>query len=154
MKVSTKLLLLVITALAGVICIAAIALSQLDRTLIESRQAQIVILLDKAEHLTLYYQSLEASGKMSRDDAQSAAKMALSQLNANSKSYYWVTNTDSINLVHPNAKLIGTKAGGNKTKDGNLTDTQAYQQGLANNHIALVDVLIKRSQDGALEAKL
>ena len=154
MKVSTKLLLLVVTALAGVICIAAIALSQLDHVLIESRQGQIITLLNKAEHLTLYYQSLEASGKMSRDDAQSAAKTALSQLNADSKSYYWVTNTDSINLVHPNASLIGTKTGGNKTTNGNLTDTQAYQQGLANNHIALVDVLIKRTQDGPLQAKL
>lgn len=125
MKVSTKLLFLVVTALAGVICIAAIALSQLDRALIESRQGQIATLLNKAEHLTLYYQSLEANGKMSRDDAQSAARTALSQLNADSKSYYWVTNTESINLVHPNASLIGTKTGGNKTTNGDLTDTQA-----------------------------
>ena len=154
MKVSTKLLLLVSTALAGVICIAAIALSQLDHALVESRQAQITTLLNKAEHLTLYYQSLEAGGKMSRDDAQSAAKAALSQLNADSKSYYWVTNTDSINLVHPNPGLVGTKTGGNKTTNGNLTDTQAYAQGLANQHVALVDVLIKRTQDGPLEAKL
>ncbi|MFM0198066.1 cache domain-containing protein [Paraburkholderia strydomiana] len=99
MKVATKLLILVGTALAGVISIAAIALSQLDSALVESRQAQIVTLLNKAEHLTLYYQSLEASGKMSRDDAQTAAKTALNQLNAESKSYYWVTNTDSVNLV-------------------------------------------------------
>ena len=68
MKVSTKLLILVSTALAGVVCIAAIALSQLDNALIESRQAQITTLLAKAEHLTLYYQSQEAGGKMSRDE--------------------------------------------------------------------------------------
>jgi methyl-accepting chemotaxis protein len=154
MKVSTKLLILVSTALAGVISIAAIALSQLDSALVESRQAQIVTLLNKAEHLTLYYQSLEASGKMSRDDAQTAAKTALNQLNAESKSYYWVTNTESVNLVHPNASLVGTKTGGNKTTNGNLTDTQAYAQGLAKQHIALVDVLIKRTQDGPLVAKL
>jgi methyl-accepting chemotaxis protein len=154
MKVSTKLLILVSTALAGVICIAAIALSQLDNALVESRQAQITTLLNKAEHLTLYYRALETSGKMSRDDAQTAAKVALSQLNADSKSYYWVSDTNSINLVHPNPSLIGTKTGGNKTTNGNLTDTQAYAQGLANQHIALVDVLIKRTQDGPLEAKL
>jgi methyl-accepting chemotaxis protein len=154
MKISTKLILIVGTALAGVVSIAAIALSQLDHALIESRQAQIETLLTKAEHLVLYYQSLETSGKMSRDDAQAAAKTALSQLNANSQSYYWVTNTDSINLVHPNASLVGTKTGGNKTTSGDLTDTQAYQQGLAKSHIALVDVLIKRSQDAPLVGKL
>ncbi|WP_343657069.1 methyl-accepting chemotaxis protein [Paraburkholderia caribensis] len=154
MKVSTKLLTLVSAALAGVICVAAIALSQLDHALIDSRKAQISTLLTKAEHLVLYYQSLETSGKMTRADAQAAAKTALSQLNTDTKSYYWVTDTDSINLVHPNPRLIGTKTGGNKTRDGNLTDTQAYKQGLASNHIALVDVLIKRTQDGPLEAKL
>lgn len=154
MKVSTKLVLIVSTALAGVLAIAAIALSQLDHALIESRQAQTITLLTKAEHLVLYYQSLEASGKMSRDDAQAAAKTALNQLNADSQSYYWVTNTDSVNLVHPNPSLVGTKTGGNKTTSGDLTDTQAYQQGLAKGHFALVDVLIKRSQDAPLEAKL
>jgi methyl-accepting chemotaxis protein len=155
MKVSTKLLILVSTALAGVICIAAIALSQLNGALIESRQGQVQTLLTKAEHLTLYYQSLEASGKMSRADAQAAAKNALSELNVpGAKSYFWATDTNSINLVHPNPALIGTKTGGNKTTSGTLTDTQAYSQGLASNHIALVDVLIKRTQDGPLEAKL
>jgi signal transduction histidine kinase len=64
-----------------------------------------------------------------------------------------VTDTTSINLVHPNASLVGTKTGG-KSSNGNLTDTQAYAQGLANKHIALVDVLVKRTQDGPLEAKL
>ena len=154
MKVSTKLISLVGAALAGVLCIGAIALSQLDHALIESRQAQITTMLEKAEHLALYYQSLEASGKLSRDDAQSAAKTAIAQLNANSKSYYWITTTDSINLVHPNASLIGTKTGGNRTLEGELTDTQAYAKGLEKGHIALVDVLIKRAQGSPLEAKL
>ncbi|MBN3752340.1 chemotaxis protein [Paraburkholderia sp. Tr-20389] len=154
MKVAIKLMLIVGTALAGVIAIAAVSLIQLDHALTESRTAQIKTLLTKAEHLVLYYQGLEASGKLSREDAQAAAKTALSQLNANSQSYFWVTNTDSINIVHPNPKLIGTKAGGNKTRSGDLTDTQAYRQGLSKDHFAMVDVLIKRSADGPLEAKL
>ena len=154
MKVSTKLISLAGAALAGVLCIGAIALSQLDHALIDSRQAQITAMLEKAEHLALYYQSLEASGKLSRDEAQSAAKTAISQLNANSKSYYWITTTDGVNLVHPNASLIGTRTGGNRTREGDLTDTQAYAKGLEKGHIALVDVLIKRSQESPLEAKL
>ncbi|MFM0216607.1 MULTISPECIES: methyl-accepting chemotaxis protein [Paraburkholderia] len=154
MKVSTKLISLVGAALAGVICIGAIALTQLDRALIEGRRAQITEMLNKAEHLALHYQSLEASGKLSRTDAQAAAKTAIAQLNANASSYYWITSTDSINLVHPNAALIGTKTGGNRTLEGDLTDTQAYAKGLHEGHIALVDVLIKRAQDAPLVPKL
>ncbi|WP_321921130.1 methyl-accepting chemotaxis protein [Paraburkholderia guartelaensis] len=154
MKVSTKLALLVGTALIGLLCIAAVTLTQLKQALVEGRQEQIQNLLLKAEHLVLYYQSLESQGKMTRLDAQAAAKTAVGQLNANSKSYFWVTTSDSINLVHPVAELIGKKSGGNRTTSGDLTDTQAYAQGLATNHIALVDVLIHRTPTSPLEPKL
>lgn len=154
MKVSTKLILLVGTTLVGVVCIAATTLSQLKQSLVESRQHEITNLLLKAEHLVLYYQGQEAQGKLTRDAAQTAAKAAISQLNADSKSYYWITTTDSINLVHPDPSLIGTKTGGNRTTMGDLTDTQAYAQGLARQHVSLVDVLIHRSVNSALEPKL
>ncbi|SAL61895.1 methyl-accepting chemotaxis protein [Caballeronia humi] len=153
MKISTKLIILVATALIGVACVVATALYSLDTSLIEGRRGQIVNLLTKAEHLVQYYRGLEASGKMTRDEAQSAAKQALSQLNADKKSYYWATTADSINLVHPNPALVGTKTSGNRTSSG-MTDTEAYQRGLAAGHVALVDVLIKRAQDAPLEAKL
>ncbi|MCC8392324.1 methyl-accepting chemotaxis protein [Paraburkholderia sp. MMS20-SJTR3] len=154
MKVSTKLISMVGAALAGVICIAAIALTQLDHALVEGRKAQITEMLNKAEHLVQYYQSLEASGKLSRDDAQAAAKTAIGQLNANSKSYYFIRTVEGINLVHPNPSLVGTMAKGNRTLHGDLTDTQAYAKGLEQSRIALVDVLVKRTQDGPLEPKL
>ncbi|MBB3002728.1 methyl-accepting chemotaxis protein [Paraburkholderia tropica] len=154
MKVSTKLILLVGTALVGVVLIAATTLSQLKQSLVESRQQEITNLLLKAEHLVLYYQQQEAQGKLTREAAQSAAKAAISELNADSKSYFWITSTDSINLVHPNPSLIGTKTGGNRTTMGDLTDTQAYAQGLQREHVALVDVLIHRSANSPLEPKL
>ncbi|WP_025600634.1 methyl-accepting chemotaxis protein [Burkholderia sp. WSM2230] len=154
MKVSTKLISLVGAALAGVVCIGAIALTQLDHALIDSRKAQITEMLNKAEHLVQYYQSLEASGKLSRADAQAAAKTAIGQLNANSKSYYFIRTVEGINLVHPNPSLIGTMATGNRTRQGDMNDTQAYAKGLADAHIALVDVMIKRTLNGPLEAKL
>ncbi|SAK56612.1 methyl-accepting chemotaxis protein [Caballeronia ptereochthonis] len=153
MKLSTKLLVLVVTALVGVASVVATALYSLNASLIESRQSQIVNLLTKAEHLVQFYRRLEASGQMTRQQAQDAAKQALNQLNADKKSYYWVTDTDSINLVHPNASLVGTKTSGNRTPGGS-TDTEAYKQGLAAHHVALVDVLIRRAQDAPLEAKL
>ncbi|HEX8826502.1 MAG TPA: cache domain-containing protein, partial [Xanthobacteraceae bacterium] len=102
MKLSTKLLVLVVTALVGVASVVATALYSLNASLIESRQGQVVNLLTKAEHLVQSYRQLEAAGKMTREQAQQAAKLALTELNADKKSYYWVTDTDSINLVHPN----------------------------------------------------
>jgi methyl-accepting chemotaxis protein len=153
MKLSTKLLVLVIAALLGVVLLAAMALQTLRGALIDSRREEIVILLTKAEHLVNSYRELQASGTLTRDQAQQQAKAALSQLNANTSSYYWVTTSDGINLVHPNAKFIGTKAKGNRTTNG-LSDSDAYRAGMAQSHFALVDVLVKRSPDADVEPKL
>lgn len=154
MKLSTKLLALVAVGSFGIVVLAMTALQTLHSSLINSRREEIVNLLAKAEHLVNAYQDLEARGAMSREQAQQAAKDALSQLNANKKSYYWATTaTGGINLVHPNAKFIGTKTQGNRTTSG-LTDTDAYRAGLAQSHFALVEVLVKRAQDAEPEPKL
>ncbi|PMS38490.1 methyl-accepting chemotaxis sensory transducer with Cache sensor [Trinickia symbiotica] len=153
MKLSTKFLMLVVAALVGVVLLAAIALQTLRSALIDSRREEIVILLTKAEHLVNSYRELQARGTITRDQAQQQAKEALAQLNANTKSYYWVTTSDGINLVHPNAKFIGTKAKGNRTTSG-MTDSEAYRAGMSQSHFALVDVLIKRSPDADVEPKL
>ncbi len=153
MKLSTKLLMLVAAALLGVVLLAAMALQTLRGALIDSRREEIVILLTKAEHLVNSYRALQARGTLTRDQAQQQAKAALSQLNANTNSYYWVTTADGINLVHPNAKFIGTQAKGNRTTDG-LSDSDAYRAGMARSHFALVDVLVKRSPGAEAEPKL
>lgn len=153
MRLSTKLMALVAAALLGVVLLAVTALQTLRSSLIDGRREEIVILLTKAEHLVNYYRGLQASGGLTRDQAQQAAKDSLSQLNANTKSYYWVTTSGGINLVHPNAKFIGTKANGNRTTSGE-TDSEAYRAGMAQSHFALVDVLIKRSPDADVEPKL
>ncbi|MGF6647429.1 signal transduction histidine kinase [Paraburkholderia sp. GAS82] len=127
MKLSTKLLVLVIAALLGVAVLAVTAVQILRGSLVDSRREQIVILLTKAEHLVSHYRDLQASGVMTRDQAQQSAKDAIAQLNANTQSYYWVTTSEGVNLVHPVARFIGTKAKGNKTTSG-LTDSEAYRQ--------------------------
>lgn len=152
MKVSSRLLVLALAALVGVICVAAVALSFLRTSLVDSRRDQIVSLLGKAEHLVEYYRGLEASGKLTREQAQEGAELALAQFNADTRSYFWVTS-EGINLVHPNPKVVGTKISGNRTTTG-LTDTEAYQQGLAVSHFALVDVLVKHPKNGVLAPKL
>ncbi len=117
MKLSTKLLMLVAAALLGIVLLAALSLHTLRGALVDSRRDEIVILLEKAEHLVDSYRAMQASGALTQEQAQQQAKAALSALNANSRSYYWVTTSDGVNLVHPNAKFIGTRAKGNRTTD-------------------------------------
>lgn len=153
MKLSSKLLLLVSAALLGVTLLAATALQTLRSALIDSRRAEIVVLLSKAEHLVNAYRDLESRGIMTRDQAQQAAKEALSRLNSDTTSYFWVQDAEGVSLVHPNAKFIGTKSKGARTSSG-LTHKEAYGEALKHSHFALVDVLAKRSPDAEPAPKL
>ncbi|WP_353556531.1 methyl-accepting chemotaxis protein [Paraburkholderia terrae] len=153
MRISTRLIVLVTVALLGIACVAAVSLHALSNALIANRQAEAVNLLTKAEHMIQSYRALEASGKMTRDEAQAAAKRTLNALNADKKSYYWVMNPNGLMLVHPVDELIGRRMVGKGALPGE-TDLDAYRRGLSNGHYALVDVLIQRSQNGKYEAKL
>jgi methyl-accepting chemotaxis protein len=147
MKLSTKLLILVGAALVGVVLLAATALQTMRDALITSRREEIVTLLTKAEHLVQAYQDLENHGTMTRDQAQQGAREALTRLNANRESYYWVHSSDGTVLVHPNAKFIGTKSTG-------PTDSEVYRPAMADSHFALVNELAKLSPDSQPSPKL
>jgi methyl-accepting chemotaxis protein len=153
MKTSTKLLSLVATALIGVVAIAGIALYSLNASLLDGRRAEVVNLLKKGEHIVQYYRDQQTNGSMTKDVAQAAATRALALANADRVSYFWVTDGDGVNIVHPNADLIGKRLSGNQTTSG-MSDNEAYRQGLAVGHFAMIDLLVKRSADSPAVPKL
>ncbi|TFW35352.1 methyl-accepting chemotaxis protein [Massilia horti] len=152
MKVSTRLVILVCTALTGLAALGGLSLYSLQRSQLSGREAQIRNMLIMGEHLVAHYQGLQQQGKLTEEQAQAAAKEALTQLNNEGKSYYWVRLPDGLNLVHPNPKNIGKIAAG-ETMDGK-PDAQAYREGLAQDRIALVNMKTKHPKTGEMAAKL
>ncbi|WP_347555302.1 methyl-accepting chemotaxis protein [Robbsia sp. KACC 23696] len=153
MKTSTKLLSLVGTALIGVAAIAGIALYFLNASLLDGRRAEVVNLLKKAEHIVQYYHDQQTNGTLTKEAAQAAAVQALNLANPDRVSYYWATDSGGVNIVHPNGDLIGKKLAGNQTTSG-MSDVDAYRQGLAASHFAMIDLLVKRSADSPAVPKL
>jgi len=150
MKVSHRLILLVGAALLAMAMLGAYSLRNLYQAMQHDRQAQIINMLKMGEHLAAHYHGLELSGQLTREQAQAAAKEALTQLNNDGKSYYWARLPNGLNLVHPNPKNIGVIAEG-ETMDGR-PDSQAYIDALAKDEVGLVSV--KSRRDGQLVAKL
>ncbi len=150
MKVSHRLILLVGAALLGMALLGAYSLRNLHQAMRHDREAQIVNMLKMGEHLAAHYHAEEQAGRLTREQAQAAAKEALTQLNNDGKSYYWVRLPNGLNLVHPNPKNIGVIAEG-ETMDGR-PDSQAYVEALASSEVGLVSV--KSRRDGQLVAKL
>ena len=150
MKVSQRLLLLVGAALLAMAMLGGSSLRTLHNAMLHDREAQIINMLKMGEHLVAHYQAQELAGRLTREQAQAAAKEALTQLNNDGKSYYWVRLPNGLNLVHPNPKNIGVIAEG-ETMDGR-PDSQAYVEALAQDEVGLVSVKSKR--EGQLMAKL
>lgn len=151
MKVSTRLILLVGAALLALATLGALSLRTLHGAMLADRDAQITNMLMMGEHLVDHYYGLQKSGQMTQAQAQAAAKEALSQLNNEGKSYYWVRLPSGLNLVHPNPANIGQIAIG-ETMDGR-PDAEAYRAALAQGRIALVAMKTKHPKTGAMAAK-
>ncbi|MBB5607451.1 MULTISPECIES: methyl-accepting chemotaxis protein [unclassified Janthinobacterium] len=150
MKVSHRLTLLVGAALLAMAMLGAYSLRNLYQAMQHDRQAQIINMLKMGAHLAAHYHGQELSGQLTREQAQAAAKEALTQLNNDGKSYYWARLPNGLNLVHPNPKNIGVIAEG-ETMDGR-PDSLAYIEALAKDEVGLVSV--KSRRDGQLVAKL
>jgi methyl-accepting chemotaxis protein len=152
MKVSTRLFSLVAAALVALAALGGMSLTTLHKSLLGDREAQISNMLQMGNRLVAHFYQLEQQGKLTEAEAQAAAKEALTQLNNDNKSYYWVRLPNGLNLVHPNPKNIGTIAQG-ETLDGR-PDAQAYREQLAKGPVALVYMKTRHPQTGEMAAKL
>ncbi|WP_186251751.1 methyl-accepting chemotaxis protein [Burkholderia gladioli] len=152
MKLSTKLTVLVVTALLGIVLLAATALTMMRGELIDSRRDEIATLLSKAEHAVNVYRERQARGELTLEQAQQQAKEAIARLN-DEDSYFWVKNAENINIVHPNPALRDKRVIDNPTASGR-TDREEYDAQLARSHVAFVDLLLKRPGDAQPVPKL
>jgi len=120
MKLRHRIIFIIAAALIGIVLTSAFGLYALRQNLYEGRQEEIhkVALLSRG--VLERYQKLEASGKLSREEAQSQAKEALSGLR-HEDDYIFVRTMDNQMLVHADLSRIGKVDKGSKTADGRMT---------------------------------
>ena len=132
MKLSTRILLLCISTLLGIVLIATVSLYSLRQTMMAERAAQIGTLVELANAAAEKAYALEQSGKLSKDDAQRQAKLAIGSFHKD-EMYYFVRDFSSDLLyVHPNAARIGVPQK-NMKESGDR-----YRVALANSRIGIV----------------
>ena len=100
-----KILLLVGVAIAGLLTLSAVAVVQVRNHIAEGRQGQLVMAVQSAHSIVAAYQAKAASGAMSVEDAQKAAKDALRLARyggADGKAdYFYIWNMDGVGVMHP-----------------------------------------------------
>lgn len=117
MKVRTRIVVLVISALLGMLVIAATSLSVLRSNMMSERQNQLATLVELGKATAAHFHKMETDGTLSRGDAQKLARQAISGFHKDDR-YLWVRdNSNEVNLVHPDPKRVD-KADPNAQKKG------------------------------------
>jgi methyl-accepting chemotaxis protein/methyl-accepting chemotaxis protein-3 (ribose and galactose sensor receptor) len=146
MKLSTRLVLIVAGTVLGLVILGGFALSSLHSTMLEERKAGIRMTLLLANNMVRNYVAAEKSGKLTREEAQSAAKDALRGLR-NGDDYVFVRAGDKLllSIVHPDPRKEGKESDGGKLPNG-MSLTDAYLAALKDSDFAFVSVYTKRPQ--------
>ncbi|GAB7126096.1 methyl-accepting chemotaxis protein [Silvimonas sp. JCM 19000] len=143
MKLSTRLLLIVATALLGLIVIAGFGLQTLHATMLQDRHDAIRSLVTLAAKQVEHYRDLAAAGKMTDAEAQERAVEALQGLNNGSGDYVYARRADGYVLAHPDPRKRGKIDFGSTLPDGRTT-VQAYSDALGDKEFAFADIVSKR----------
>ncbi|MFY3386281.1 methyl-accepting chemotaxis protein [Paracidovorax sp. MALMAid1276] len=121
-----KILLLIGTALAALLVMAIASLLQERRLIIESRQELLTTAVQSAHSIVTGYQAQAASGAMSVEDAQKAAKEALRLSRyggADGKTeYFYIWTTEGVGVMHPFRKEWDGQDMLGKVKDASGVD--------------------------------
>ncbi|BEV73809.1 methyl-accepting chemotaxis protein [Paludibacterium sp. THUN1379] len=152
MKLSTRLAIIVIAAILGLITIGGVALHTLNRTILDERQTSLSLVLRLASHEIATYQALEKSGKLTREQAQQQAMSAIRGLRE-ADDYVFIRRMDGYVLVHPDARKEGKIDSGGTLPDGR-TSMQGYREAVAQSKIGFVSTVTKRPNGNDLVPKL
>lgn len=107
MKLSTRILLLCAITLLGITVVAGVSLFSLRQAMMKERVEQITTLTTLAYAAIEKAHAQEQAGKMTREEAQKQAKLAISSFHKDEMYFFVRGYTDDLLLVHPNAARIG-----------------------------------------------
>ncbi len=118
-KLSTKL---VILPVAVALCMASIfvyLVPQIRNRLFQGKELEVRQLVESAASLLDHYQKLAASGKLTQEQAQAAAKAAVAEMRYSGDQYFWINDFGPRMVMHPfKPELNGGDLSNNQDPDG------------------------------------
>jgi methyl-accepting chemotaxis protein len=114
--------------------------------MLQERQQSMELLVRMATHQVEHFMELEKAGKLSREDAQTAAKVGLRSMR-DGENYVFVRGGEKLLMmvVHPDPRKEGMESNGGVLASG-LSLTEVYLQALqnGNSNSAFVSVMTNR----------
>ena len=108
-KISTRLYFLVGLALAVFVAASVYKLYDSHDAMVAERKAKLSAMNETIVTMLGHYQALEASGALTREEAQARAIEAVKPMRYEESGYFWINDMSNIMVMHPiNTKLDGT----------------------------------------------
>ncbi|MBU3069589.1 methyl-accepting chemotaxis protein [Aestuariicella sp. G3-2] len=118
-KIQLRLWILIGIVMAGLLALIGTGLSQLHNSLLTQKSQNTKLLVELAYNTLGYYQNKEASGELTRAQAQAEAKAALKHLRYDGDNYFWIQDAYPRMIMHPTKpQLDGSDLSGNTDPQG------------------------------------
>ncbi|SMF26464.1 methyl-accepting chemotaxis protein [Pseudogulbenkiania subflava] len=150
MKLSSRLVLIVLTSVLGLTAMASIALFNLHSAMLDGRRAEIGAVIKLAAKQIALYQEQERGGKLTRDQAQAHAIEAISGLRDG--DLYVFIKKGNFTVYYPDKRRMG-KVTNERLPDGR-TLGQAYEEALSRGDFGFADIATKRIGSDAVVPKI
>ena len=118
MSIKTKLSLVIIIVMIGLLSISAFALYTEKSSLLNDRQVKTRHLVDAAFSIAAYHHDLQTKGTLTEDQAKTAAMSIIKALRYDEKEYFWINDFAGKILMHPIKPELDGKDG-SEMKDPN-----------------------------------
>jgi methyl-accepting chemotaxis protein len=118
MKFTTRIWVIVLTSMLGLLIMGSLGLHSMRESMLEDRKKEITQLLNFADAQLKYFQQQEKMGFLSRAEAQAKAKEAIGSMRHEHDYFFIRSLSDDVMLVHPIASRVGQVDYGGKMKDG------------------------------------
>lgn len=119
MSIKTRLLLVVVLALLGMLAVSTFALMAEKSTLLEDRKIKTRHLVEAAHSVLAHYSAQQKSGALSEEAAKQAAISALKAMRYEEKEYFWVNDFTAPvprMVMHPTVPAL----------DGKILDAEKF----------------------------
>jgi len=121
LSVAKRLTVLIASAVAGIIILAALFLISEKKLILEERETSVRQTVETAHGLLAYYQGAAAAGKLPETEAKQLALSAIKNLRYSGNEYFWVQDMQARMLMHPiKPELDGQDVSPSKDPNGKL----------------------------------
>ena len=139
MKFTTRIWVIVLTSIVGLLIMGGMGLYSMRNSMIEDRKKEIAQHLNFANSQLKYFHNQEKLGFLTRAEAQAKAKEAIGAMRYGHDYFFVRSIPDNVMLVHPIESRVNKVSNGGIMKDGR-TLVQMYKDEMAKSENGLAFV--------------